>query len=253
MFPTLLYVSQLCPPPPHILQTELGAIHKILHLPPQTFSYNLTLNLSPLIGFYIRSASTAMNASMIRFALKSFPSAGDLSKSLILTTLDCVPFKYLSHVNGSPLTPGWASPAYVSSLALTLRQDCHPDGGSGIKLPIPPQGGSGIKLPNPPQGGSGIKLLNPPRGGSGIKLLNPPQPPDSHRDHGAQFVEYMKKIRCKIERNRSIREIAIQKQLHSILIDKIHNGWNPLVSKRLGDYGIDSDLNMILLSSLSRN
>ena len=27
--PTLLYVSQLCPPPPHILKAELGAIHKI--------------------------------------------------------------------------------------------------------------------------------------------------------------------------------------------------------------------------------
>ena len=51
--PTLLYVSQLCPPPPHILQTELGAIHEILHLSPQTFSYNLAINLSPLIGFNI--------------------------------------------------------------------------------------------------------------------------------------------------------------------------------------------------------
>ena len=29
--PTFLSVSQLCSPPPHILQTELGAIHKILH------------------------------------------------------------------------------------------------------------------------------------------------------------------------------------------------------------------------------
>ena len=121
------YVSQLCPPPPHILQTELGAIHKILHLPPQTFSYNLAINLSPLIGFNIRSASTAMKASMIRFALKSFPSAGDLNKTLIQTTLDCVPFKYLSPVDGAPLTPGWDTPAYVSCLALALRQDCHPD------------------------------------------------------------------------------------------------------------------------------
>ena len=66
--------------------------------------------------------------------------------------------------------------------------------------------------------------------------------PDSHRDHGAQFVEYMRKIQCKIERNRSITEIAIQKQLYSILVGKIHNGWNPLVSKRLGDYGIESAL-----------
>ena len=89
------------------------------------------------------------------------------------------------------MTPGWDSPAYVSCLALALRQDCQPD---------------------------------------------------SHRDHGAQFAEYMSKIRCKIERNRSIKEIAIQKQLCSILISKIHNGWNPLVSKRLGDYGIESAL-----------
>jgi len=52
----------------------------------------------------------------------------------------------------------------------------------------------------------------------------------------------MRKIRCKIERNRCIKDIAIQKQLYSILIGKIHNGWNPLVSKRLGDYGIESAL-----------
>ena len=187
--PTLLYVSQLCSPPPHILQTELGAIHKILHLPPQTFSYNLAIILSSLIGFNIRSASTAMNASMIRFALKSFPSAEDLNQTLIQNTLDCVPFKYLSPVNRAPLTPGWDTPAYVSNLATAMRQDCQPD---------------------------------------------------THRDHGADFAEYMRRIRCTIERNGSIKELAIQKQLYSILIGKIHNGWNPLVSKRLGDYGIDS-------------
>ena len=39
-----------------------------------------------------------------------------------------------------------------------------------------------------------------------------------------------------------MKEIAIQTQLYNILIGKIHNGWNPLVSKRLGDYGIESAL-----------
>ena len=108
-----------------------------------------------------------MNASMIRFALKIFPSAVDFNKSLILTTLESVPFEYLSPVIGAPLTPGWDSPAYVSCLALALQQDCQPD---------------------------------------------------SLRDHGAEFAEYIGKIRCKIVRNRSTKEIAIQKQLYSILI-----------------------------------
>ena len=100
--PTLLYVSQLCPPPPHILKAELGAIHEILHIPPQAFSYNLAINLSSVIAFNIRSASAATNASMIRFALKSYPSAGDVNKALIQVTLDCVPLKNLSAENGIP-------------------------------------------------------------------------------------------------------------------------------------------------------
>ena len=89
----------------------------------------------------------------------------DLNKSLILTTLDCVPFEYLSPVIGAPLTPGWDAPANVSCLALALQQDCQPD---------------------------------------------------SLRDHGAEFAEYMRQIRCKIDLNRCINEMAIQKQLYSI-------------------------------------
>ena len=106
------------PPPP----VELGAIHKILHLSPQTFSYNLAINLPSLIGFNIRSASTAMNASMIRFALKIFPQANEVYNTLIQATLECVPFRYLSAENGVPVTPGWDSPAYLASLAHALQQ-----------------------------------------------------------------------------------------------------------------------------------
>ena len=52
----------------------------------------------------------------------------------------------------------------------------------------------------------------------------------------------MTKIRRMIKQNRSIKEIAIQKKVYSVLIAKIPNGWNPLVSKRLRAYGVDSDL-----------
>ena len=86
--PTLLYVSQLCPPPPHLLQTELGAIHKILHLPPQAISYNPAINFGPVAGFNIRFAYTVMNASMISFALNSFPQAHEINETsfrLLLT------------------------------------------------------------------------------------------------------------------------------------------------------------------------
>ena len=122
--PTLLYVSQLCPPPsPHLLQTELGAIHKILHLPPQAISYNLAINFGPIAGFNIRSAYTAMNASMIRFALKSFPQAHEVNKNLIQATLDSVPFCFLSNKPGTPVTPGWDSPAYVSNLAAAMQHN----------------------------------------------------------------------------------------------------------------------------------
>ena len=121
--PTLLYVSQLCPPPPHIMQTELGAIHKILHLPPQTFSYNLAINLATMSGFSIRSASTAMNASMCRFALKSFPKAKEMNDCLIEATLKNVPLCFLSSQRGFPITPGWDSQAYVSNLAHAVRPD----------------------------------------------------------------------------------------------------------------------------------
>ena len=87
------------PPPPHLLQIELGAIRKILHLPPQAVSYNLAINLFPIIGFSVRSACTAMNASMIRFALKSFPQAKEVNKTPIQATLDNVPFCFLSDVS----------------------------------------------------------------------------------------------------------------------------------------------------------
>ena len=114
--PTLLHVSQLCPPPPHFLQAELGAIHKILHIPPQTLSYNLALNFSPLLGFNIRSAHIAMRSSMIRLALKSCPNAVEDSKHLIQSHLDTVPVRF-SCTPGFPPTPGWGSNAYVSNLA----------------------------------------------------------------------------------------------------------------------------------------
>ena len=66
-----------------------------------------------------------------------------------------------------------------------------------------------------------------------------------------EFAAYIRKIRCKIERNCSIKEVAIQKQLYSILIGKIPNGWNPRVSSRLAAYGVDSLLIHDFLSSSS--
>ena len=60
-------------------------------------------------------------------------------------------------------------------------------------------------------------------------------------DIGAGLLEldaYIEKIRCKIRRTCSIKEVAIQTQLYNILIGKIPNGWNPLVSKRLIAYGV---------------
>ena len=93
-YPPLCLAALL--PPPHLLQTELGAIHKILHLPPQAISYNLAVNFSPIAGFNMRSACTVMNASMIRFALKSFPQANEVNKTLIQATLDNVPLCFLS-------------------------------------------------------------------------------------------------------------------------------------------------------------
>ena len=110
-------------PPSHLLQTELGAIHKILHLPPQTLSYNLAIHFPALTGFSIRSASTAMHASMIRFALKSFPQAEQINDALLEATLDCVPLVFVGPGPGLPSTPGWDSPAYVSRLACAMKID----------------------------------------------------------------------------------------------------------------------------------
>ena len=78
----------------------------------------------------MRSACTAMNASLFRFALKSFPQAKEVDKTLIQATLDCVSFCFLSKNPGTPVTPGWDSPAYVSNLANALR----PDTGLGVGL-----------------------------------------------------------------------------------------------------------------------
>ena len=42
--------------------------------------------------------------------------------------------------------------------------------------------------------------------------------------------------------NCSSQKVAIQKQLYNILIDKIPNGWNSLISRRLSDFGVESEL-----------
>jgi len=143
-----------------------------LHLPPQTFSYNLAINFSSLIGFSIRSASTAMNASMIRFALKSFPQARQVNDLLLQTTMDCVPLGFVNREPGLHTTPGWDSPAYVSRLACALKYDT----GIGDGLP--------------------------------------------------EFVACISKIKRKINRNCSIKDVAIQKQLYNMLINKHTMGGN---------------------------
>lgn len=186
--PTILYVSQLCPPPPHPLQTELGAIHKIWHLPPQAVSYNLAINFGPIAGFSVRSACPAMNASMIRFALKSFRQANEVNTNPIQATLDSVAFCFLSNKPGTLVNPGWDSLAHVSYLTAAMQHNNR----IGIGLP--------------------------------------------------EFAAYMKKVCRRIERNCPIQEVAIQKQLYSMLSNSIPNGWKPLVSKRLAAFGADSPL-----------
>jgi hypothetical protein len=121
--PTLLYVAQLCPPPPNLKKAELGAIHKVLHLPPQSWSYNMTLNIAPVIGFNIRSALLSMRASMIRFTFKAYPNAVTDNRRLFNETLDNVPTKFSAAIVSFPETPGWDSPAYVSFLAQAFNYD----------------------------------------------------------------------------------------------------------------------------------
>jgi len=185
--PSSMFLSS-ARPPPHLLQTELGAIHKILHLPPQTISYNLAMNFSAISGFTIRSASTAMHASMIRFALKSFSHAEHVNKVLIQTTCDCIPLSFLSCESGLPITPGWDSPAYVSRLACAMRID----NSLGAALP--------------------------------------------------EFANYLSSMKRRIDRNCSISEVAIQKQIYKILMNNFQNGWNSLILKRLRDFGVGPNL-----------
>ena len=83
------------------------------------------------------------------------------------STLDCVPFKYLSAETGVPLKPGWDSPACVSSLAHALMLDS--DYGDGLP----------------------------------------------------EFSGFLMKIKCKkIERNSSIKDIAIQKKYTALNLAK---------------------------------
>ena len=43
----------------------------------------------------------------------------------------------------------------------------------------------------------------------------------------------------------SIQEMTIQKQLYNIIIDKIPNGWNSLILKRLSDFGVEFELKLL--------
>ena len=94
----------------------------------------------------------------------------------------------MSNKPGTPVIPGWDSPAYVSNLAAAMQHN----NSIGIGLP--------------------------------------------------EFAAYMEKICRRIQRNCTIQEVAIQKQLYSILINNLPNGWNPLVSKRLAVFGADTPL-----------
>ena len=42
-----------------------------------------------------------------------------------------------------------------------------------------------------------------------------------------EFAASIGKMKRRIDRNSSIKEVAIQKQLYNILINNIQNGWNP--------------------------
>ena len=53
-----------------------------------------------------------------------------------------------------------------------------------------------------------------------------------------ELAAYISEIKRKLDRNSSIKEVTVQKELHNILTNSIHNGWNPLVSKRLDDFGV---------------
>ena len=61
-----------------------------------------------------------MNASMIRFALKSFPQAIGVNESLLQTTLECVPLCFVNRELGLPITPGWDSIRLLTCPALLV-------------------------------------------------------------------------------------------------------------------------------------
>ena len=83
----------------------------------------MTLNISPVIGFKIRSALPSMRASMIRFTFKAYPNATPDNSRLFNETLDDVPTNYSAAVKGFLQTPGWDSPAYVSFLAHAFNHE----------------------------------------------------------------------------------------------------------------------------------
>ena len=57
------------------------------------------------------------------FSPKNFPQAQQVNDLVLQTTIDCVPLGFVNREPGLPTTPGWDSPAYVSSLACALRHD----------------------------------------------------------------------------------------------------------------------------------
>ena len=83
----------------------------------------MSISISPLIGFTIRSAILSMKASMIRFAHNTYPSANSENSLLVSETLDNVPAHFALAVNGFPSTPGWDSFAYISNLAQAFNYD----------------------------------------------------------------------------------------------------------------------------------
>jgi hypothetical protein len=112
--PLFGYKAQCCPLPKYVKAKESSAIHKITHMPPNTFPYAALFAWTQFQGTTPVNLFALTQATLMRTAWTTFPGWRDLCDLLAAAILACGTVAELSADNLSPAF--WDSPAFVSTL-----------------------------------------------------------------------------------------------------------------------------------------
>ena len=129
--PTLGYLGQLSLPPSRMLQRELAAVTKVLHMATNSLSYNAAFELHNMVGLKICNIRETLKATMLRTAHKTLENIKPLYRNLLSAAREYLPASaiVLNKIN----VPGWDSSPFIVNLFEALEFSCFDN---GLKLDL---------------------------------------------------------------------------------------------------------------------